>query len=541
MPSSDYEQSITSLIRRVAQEGRDTVCSETEISPNTLTDITSGNLPWLRDDWAEKRVSTKKRTQRLWAKSLTRIAAYVQEPVEKWLRACHLDHADEGIASVVAEQQEEIEKKTGRPVASDVLSVIHYNNNEVDVELFKYHPFCEGDNDREGFFWTMSDRIIRSINPEFAPRTEVESELSVLLRDDGPQLIVGVFDTVYRRFKGFDFLPIRGWEVRLSAVTVAPALNDNGDSAASKNATEAPTWNDIVQPELAESKRVRALVVDGEVGYLFLKSHLGDFYKSEGPTKKLYKNTVLSSYPDHINTLLNLRDKQPNNQFVFVADEYSCRHLVQLFNDRTSPDGARRDGLRAQLVDGHPWEFPNYQLAIGSPSGGSFEQSRWFHLLGDALETEIYGSAYIQTAIAYGDLMVRAINEDGFDFEDIPSGSRPSFFWLKVRSRSEPEKTRHFWDRVYESVFRAIDAFPSMNSASDKLHAAIRMLPRDADEPIVIQLLRNASKVFMACDEQVQVKQLRETLDCWAKSGINKQHTKTFELLIESLERKGRD
>lgn len=522
----DYDRRIAKLLDTIAEQGRDKVVSSAEISPNTLRSLTSGRLPWWDKSsstkFDDKRLSTQKRTKKLWAKSLTRIAHYLDDlPPDYWLETCGLDPADPEISVAVEDELRSIAAKTKQPLRTDIIRRIRYNNNHVDTQVFLYPPFCRNENDEAGFFWSLCDRIIKSINPAFIPKIDVEAELRTLLDQDDCPLIVGVFDTVYRRFQGFDFLPIRGWEVSLAAVSITGASQDSPPLQ-----PRTITWADITSISSAQRNKIKALVVTNEVGHLFLSGHLGSYYKPE--TLTLFTNETLSNYHDHVRTLLELHRDNPGHSYVFVADEYSCRHLVHQFqllvnyrqrstsaNDHDTEDfarlvdAARQQQLRAELVKGNRWEFPSYQLAIGSPSGGSYEQSRWFHLLENALHSEIYGSAYLQTATAYGDLMVLAMDEPGFHFSDIPSGARPTYFDVG----SKPETTTHFWLTAYKRVFESLAKSTERSTVAEKFVAAVLMLPRSAESTRLAGLFEAAKTFFLDSEDRRTKEAVLSALD----------------------------
>lgn len=485
---SDYDDKIRSLKTKISFQKRETVCSETEISPNTLVDITDGDMPWWRPDFEKNRESTKKRTKRLWAKSICRIAAYLGEPVEQWLETCGLGLDEDGIREAVEQQTVAIAEKQGQPVMSDVLSQIRFRKNVVDTQLFVYPPFCNYEGDEHGFFGQIAARIVKSINPSFHCNISAVESLEDLLRQNECPLIVGVFDTTYRRFGGIDFQPIRGWNARLGAVVINEWSKKKESSAENKQIC----WADITQPTKAKQKNIRALVVENEVGALFLSSHASDYYRDDSRNPTLIFNRVLSNTSEHIERLLKLRRADPDKEYVFVADEYSCRHLVDRFNEGQFAGRDDEHYFKAQMVQGNDWEFPTYAISFATPAGGGYEASRWFRLVENALETEIYGSAYVQTAYAYGELIVGAIKEDGFRFEDIPYGARPTFFELGRASGRYSAKTKHFWQEVYKPVLDCICSLPSRTSESSKLEAFTKMLPREAPTEIVFQLLQDA-------------------------------------------------
>ena len=225
---------------------------------------------------------------------------------------------------------------------------------------------------------------------------------------------------------------------------------------------------------------------------------------------------------------------------MLVADEYTCRHVVAEFNNTISASESEKGDLRAELAVGDPWEFPAFQIAVGAPSGGSYEQSRWFHLLEAAFESEIYGTAYIQTATMYGELIIRAMSERGFDFTDIPSGARPRYFHLSGDTYEGRGKTDHFWNKVYESVIDNIAAQQSLGgldsesiaSAADRLIGLVLIMPKDAPAKTIRRLIQIGVKRIYDGKEPSE-NAIKTAMDEWSKRDIRSDYIPAFEALKE--------
>ncbi|MBI2929070.1 MAG: hypothetical protein HYY24_25685 [Verrucomicrobia bacterium] len=423
--------------------------------------IEKGAFPWLSDDLVkQKQVAANTRIMAAWARALTRVAILLGDPPEEWARGCGLLNfpglSEDAILKTVRDAADRLrrDKRTGQleslssgaKILERIKRTSERTRKAVRVGILEYPPFSVGEKG-QSFFEQVAQRVVGSINPEWeienlTPPVDagrishfVDELVSLPPTYD---LVMGLFETLYRRGRGIDFVSLPGWKINLSAVHLCPRGTSEGDAL-------IPRWENICRPKGNEPFHV--LVIKEEAGYLFMK---GPCHFSAWPTH-LHEQISTRSPSELAEALEDAAKKFGWHRVVLVADEETCRVIMHEFNSRRE--------FEAREAKGAPENCPKYDLTIAFPSGNP----EWRELIQAAVSRELFSNAFLVTAELYAQVMVHGCFLLGRESGRIRSTWRPYFFPLE-----SPHVTLQFWVEVFK---RSYERAKRENAALDDKNA----------------------------------------------------------------------
>jgi hypothetical protein len=453
--------------RLVQKDGREKIRHAARISVPTLAAIRSGRFPW-RGKGIDSRRAAK------WARALTRVARVFGDSPIDWCRAAGLD-VTPTISQAVEEETERLERsgEAVRPVQRRELDILRRITTKmkdsaisvddagrkkvVVVGVLDYPPFSTGDVTEQSFFDEIAGRIVGTINPNWGIETNWAgtrdklpgqiTELVTGLEASDPvcDFALGLFDTIHRRYRGIDFIPIPGWRVQLSALWLPPQ----------EGSPKPPRWRDIASP--SDSTSYTVVVIKDEAGYLYLA----------GPCRYNSKRlrVIEAAIKDYrfIADAIEEEAQLGTPGAVFVADEKTC---LQVKDELDAPSRrSKRGNTEVKELFDADVPFPRYPLAIAFKYG----DAHWRELLASSIDNELFGNALSTTATLYARVMARGLFSSP-QSKRARSTFQPEFFPLQTVSETE-----EFWCSVYacllERVENLIGSHPSFtlpNAAKDQ-------------------------------------------------------------------------
>ena len=337
-----------------------------------------------------------------WAQTLTRLAEYVTREAIKdengkqielqaddVLREFELDPEEPALEQAI----KSVQGQTGqhRHISDPVLRQIALRRNEVSVGVLKWGPFYDDDDTSASGSWAgeYAKRLVGSINPtdwrlgEIKPIADFDAAVSAL-GSGSPTFdaIFGVYDTPNKRLKGLRFLTLPGIAMPLSFVCIDDRVS----------------WDKIISPDETFRREMQAIVLEGEVGDLFLL----------GPCQ--YNPRRLERFPTlDIDRMVALffslvrhRERAP---IFFCADRTTCRDFFNAAKRFSMTDEAALRAIDGVAISKPSEMAPSYQIGMAVRA----DADAWLDLLRYSQSNELFQNALHQTAVHYAALLNKAV------------------------------------------------------------------------------------------------------------------------------------
>lgn len=416
------------------------------VSTHTIQRIlVDGDVP----DFPAKRST---RLNRSWARTLTRLALHLHREPRAWIEAAGIpwDESIRQVAELTARkllEQAPVHDTGVRPGARIVdrirREVERGRRDPVEVGYVDLRPFSDPlPGESFSFFHDYIRRLVAALDPAWEIRIRVASSAHLaeeLAAPDTPVFIgAGLFDSVHLRARGFEFLPLPGWQIRLGALCVTRAAAPE----------TVPAWRDVVAAP--PPGRACCFVPEAEPAWSYLRGQCGwpaeRLLVRRRPTPELLAEDLFSEMT-----------RESERPLALVADEATCRRVGEHLSRLDGFAGA----FRAREVVATPGDRPRYQLSLAV----SAKQEEWRALLDRAWRQELFGASFARTARLYAavlaagslDLAPPASRGD----RGVPSYVRPVHF-TEARPPFQRELCQHLLALLAE---RAGDADRSLDLA----------------------------------------------------------------------------
>lgn len=361
----------------VAGPGRQVLARRLGVATHTLQRIlVSGDVP-------DFHAGASAHAERAWCRTLARLAHHLGHDPRAWIETVGIawgPRADAAVRELATEGTAHRADERG-----DLVTRLRETGGPVRVGVIDYHHLdADLPGREESFLRTYVRRLLGAIDPgwpiEFV-RADVPGLLGGLVRRRSPfHLVASLFDTVPRRARGVDFVPIPGIVVRHAALLVSGV--DDG--------RPVPEWPDVAT---SGDPAVLAYVYRDQAADVHLTTQCGL------ESRQLVRRRPVDG-DEIIDELVRLADHHPDRRVLFVNEEETCARLLETLH--AHPDHGAR--FVAHELPGDPDRFPRYDLCLGLPAG----QPRWRSLLETATRHELLGNAAEPTARLYADLAARA-------------------------------------------------------------------------------------------------------------------------------------
>lgn len=440
-PKQNTETSLTSAIKAV--QGRvpgistlQQLAEQAGVSATTASKVLSGKYGPMAKGTAGLSGVTAKQAQG-WAESLTRLIIFVNEldggeqrkelVVSGVLREYGLyDLKDSNGRSLTPLVDEACLRVSSRHAAHrgltdptlDAIAGRRDNNvNTVRAGYLKWEPFIDqGQEYEESWAVTFTRRLVKAINPEgWSLQSPVGFEsLDQALAATIPganscDIVFGLYDTAYRRLRGTTFLHLPGLGIKIGAI-----VQKNGPRS----------WLDIANEMRNHKADIKAVVMQNEVGHLFLRGSCGYKRVDLEIVDSIETNDLAASYFRLANAV--------GSQAILVADRFTCRRILTYIN-KTEPkhilkdmeednisaikkdlmilgdaEGDRQSNINAKNGDAAFDMVPTYRIGWGIRS----DSPRWLELLDLSMREELFYNGMQWTASQYAELLDKDINRD---------------------------------------------------------------------------------------------------------------------------------
>lgn len=234
------------------------------VSTTTLTQIEKNKFGQI----SGKRKANTKQLQG-WAESITRICLYLETDVSgKPLQASDV------VQSYGIPLSGPVQRAINRIVTSfhgargpldPVLEAIAARGGRVRVGVLRWEPFViDGEDIEQSWAWKFTEKLIACINPDWkcdpVELRAIDEALSAVRRGHDPcDVVFGIYDTPYRRWRGLDFVHLPGIGVPLGVLY-------------SSEAKASIDWEYLIFPERGGSLSYpNVVVMKDEAGHLFLR------------------------------------------------------------------------------------------------------------------------------------------------------------------------------------------------------------------------------------------------------------------------------
>ena len=269
----------------------------------------------------------------------------------------------------------------------------------VEFGILRWQPFTKyGEPLANSWAYRYVARLIGSLNPRWnrqAPRefNSINDAIeSLTSRVNQPEIVFGIYDTPYRRLRGLRFLHLPGLGIPLGAL-------GHQDSDAT---TQALSWSSIIRSGRDHGRPIRAVVVDDEVGHLFLMGACG--YVDDDLV--VWKGEMT---PELAEVFLHEVSEPRGKRVILVADRLTCERVRSWLRDPSWIDGAAlSESARAvaREIGFVPDDrtVPVYRVGLALPS----EADRLADLLAVAQSEELFRNARSLTASEYAQLLAQS-------------------------------------------------------------------------------------------------------------------------------------
>jgi hypothetical protein len=400
---------------------RQVLASQLGVSTHTIQRIlVDGDVP----SFPETRNT---RIVHAWVRILTRLAVRLDREPREWIEMAGIAWVDD-----IPKVSDSALRRASRPKPQrDIVPQLYdplwdiqdrAKRNmipHVRIGLVSYGPFSSPLRSLPASFLNVyATRLLGAIEPAWKSGIQFmeDSEIRTELAKSPPtvHLGLGLLETVHRRRRGLDFLPIPGWRVRLSAASIRRR---------GENRTP-PDWTSAISSSNAGSHEF--MVLEGDIAHHFLVGQCGI------PAEKLLFRSA-SGPEDLAATFLKEARRQPERWILLVCDEETCRRTTHMLG-RTEGFG---EEFVVEEIPGAPEECPSYPLSVAFRGGSP----AWRDLLRAATELELFANSYRQTAQLYAELMAaglfRAIPGQLPSPSDLRAIWRPAHFRLASREFQE--------------------------------------------------------------------------------------------------------
>lgn len=366
-------QEIWELIRRAERRAgsRRVLARELGVATRTLQRIlVTGEVPTFGP-------STSGREVRAWCRTLTRLAHHFGHDPREWIERVGI-HWDTTAHATVSRTLEALAADDGGTPTDPLAEIRSTRPPTVRVGLVGYHHFSEPLPSFGGSFLdALAERLFRAINPGWRLDRHWRPipELVAGLTDDRRyHTVMGLFDTVERRSRGMDFVPIPGWRVRHSAVWI----HRRDDTR------PVPRWSDLMR-----SDEYLFHVLNQQAAHTFLQANVAE--------DRILLTELGRSFAEDF---LESTESQAPRPVVHVNEDATVVRLMYVL--RHTPEFAAR--YEVSEVDGAPEERPSYELGIAIAANSP----AWRDLITVAL-AELFENSPSQMAALYSELIMAAI------------------------------------------------------------------------------------------------------------------------------------
>ena len=276
-----------------------------------------------------------------------------------------------------------------------VLRQIALRQNKVNIGILKWSPFFRDADPSPDASWAgdYSRRLVGSINPtaweisKLQAISDIDAAVSAVGSGSSSlDAIYGVYDTPDKRLKGLRFVTLPGIAMPLSFVSV-------GDSV---------DWIQINRPDEEFKDKMRAIVLKGEVGDLFL---LGP---CQYPPSKLERFKSLD-LQEMVRVYFGMISRRPNAPIFFCADRSMCRDFVEMASTVAVTDDTVLKALKDLRISEPNPIAPKYRLGMAVRADAQV----WLELLHYSQDSELFCNAVYLTADRYVELLTRAVSNAG--------------------------------------------------------------------------------------------------------------------------------
>jgi hypothetical protein len=369
------------------------------VSPAALIDIRHDRFGPADPRREESQPNQKQRIG--WAQTLTRLVEYananseaIEEEtdalqVDDVLREFGLDAEEPAISHAIRSVQGQAGQH--RHISDPVFRQIALRRNEVSLGVLKWGPFFDDDDTSASGSWAgeYAKRLVGSINPTDWQLGEIKSiddfDAAVSALGSGsPEFdaIFGVYDTPNKRLRGLRFLTLPGIAMPLSFVCIDGRVS----------------WEDIVSPSDVFRREMQAIVLEGEVGDLFL---LGPCQYNLRRLER-FRTLDLDKMVALFFSLIRHREGAP---IFFCADRTTCRDFLNAAKRFSMTDGVTLRAIDGVHISETKDMAPTYQLGFAVRA----DAEAWLDLLGYSQTTELFRNALHQTARHYAVLLAKAV------------------------------------------------------------------------------------------------------------------------------------
>jgi hypothetical protein len=338
------------------------LCRRLGVSTHTVQRIlVDGDVP----DFT-KQQST--RLTRSWARAVTRLACGLGGEPRSWIEGLGIAW-DDGVRR--ASEATERKLRGGSPRRG--------LSQPVEAGTVNLRPFADPGPSDTSFFEEYARRLIGAVEPdrEVRVRPGTAADLVDDLTSSNPRLslALGIFETGHLRGRGLAVLPLPGWRLAFTAVSIT-----------SRGASPL-RWEGIA------GRGVRVLVQEGDPARGLVRSHWGC-----GPERVLMRRPA--SAEALAEDLRRTWEERPHDPLALVADEETCRRVIEELGRHRAFGRA----FTASRIPSPAEERPRFQLGVAVRS----DSGRWLELLEYAWREELFGSSRAATARLYSDLLVTA-------------------------------------------------------------------------------------------------------------------------------------
>jgi len=395
-------------VRMSGEQGlsKQVMAQEAGVSIRTVQEVLSGDYAKNPKPSPDPKVCSP-RQLRGYTEALTRLSRYVELPAEETLAAygIPLDWKDIRIWMTRVERRQAVYRGISDPVLEAILTREEKGEDngkedgKIRAGVLMWPPFFEENEDiGKSWAWEYISRLIGALNPLWTSKP-----MSVASINDAVQgitrgqydLVFGIYDTPYRRLLGLSFIHLPGLGVPLGALA--------------GNRAEEIDWRTITHHK--ETGRIEALVIQEEVGHLFLAGACGY-------TKN---NLVVSAEADTASLAARFAkqlflSRSSETRPVLVADTLTCDRVkreLQLGNDWKKKDFLQGIDVAVLTPQINMIEFvtedknsitPVYRLGIAYRA----DAARWGDLLQGAQTEELFRNSLGLTAESYVNLLAKA-------------------------------------------------------------------------------------------------------------------------------------
>ena len=334
-----------------------------------------------------------------WAEPFTRMALFLKREPNRVLNAFSINPKHPAVSAAVDRviESEHIGKHHPGLVLDLVVGRI-LNRGSVRAGILVWPPFT-GKEEAVETSWggKYIRRVIRSMNPKWEVEVvkikSLKEAIKLVLSDDDDKNLdccFGLYDTASRRLKGLDFVDVPGLGVKLQVI-------------ANKNAKLK--WNDILAGPNAGENTLIPIVIEDEVGHLFLEGVCG------------FPNPEAVDSSDHRYLAERLIERalvedDASKHVIFAADSATCEGILEQLkridwepkiSTEISPEKVK--GIRScfKSIDKDTGQSENVAYGVGIATRANAKE--WTKMLSRTQQDELFRNGLVLTARYYLELL----------------------------------------------------------------------------------------------------------------------------------------